>query len=70
MPRSLGSLVAGFKSTVTKQINVIRNTPGYPVWQRNYYDHILRDEREMQNTWNYIRSNPGMWAMDEENPNQ
>ncbi len=40
-PKSLSSLMAGFKSSVTKQINSIRNTPDTPVWQRNYYEYYL-----------------------------
>jgi REP element-mobilizing transposase RayT len=40
-PKSLGSFVAGFKSIVTERINILRSTPGMPVWQRNYYEHII-----------------------------
>ena len=67
-PKSLGSLIAGFKSSVTKQINMARNVQGIPVWQRNYYEHIIRDEREMDRIYRYIESNPSMWAEDDENP--
>jgi REP element-mobilizing transposase RayT len=45
-PRSLGSLIAGFKSIVTKRINELHKTPGSPVWQPRYYDHIIRNEKE------------------------
>ncbi|GJQ59014.1 MAG: transposase [Candidatus Scalindua sp. AMX11] len=38
--QTIGAMVRGFKSTVTKQINRCRDTPGIPVWQRNYYEHI------------------------------
>lgn len=37
-------------------------------WQRNYYEHIIRNEREMDNIWRYIESNPMMWDDDDENP--
>jgi REP element-mobilizing transposase RayT len=57
-PKSLGALLAGFKSAVTKRINESRNTPGSPIWQRNYYEHIIRNEREMTNIWKYIRVVP------------
>jgi REP-associated tyrosine transposase len=67
-PKSLGSLMAGFKSSVTKQINVLRNTPAAPVWQRNYHDHIIRNDREMSRIWNYIEANPSRWEDDVENP--
>jgi hypothetical protein len=66
-PKSLGALMAGFKSSVTKQINALRNTPGIPVWQRNYHDRIIREEREMENIWGYIESNPAQWDDDDEN---
>jgi len=46
-PRSLASLIAGHKSIVTKQINQIRNTPGAPVWQRNYWERIIRNDGEL-----------------------
>jgi hypothetical protein len=47
-PRSLASLIAGFKSARTKRINILRDAAGTPVWQRNYYDHIIRNERSLQ----------------------
>lgn len=67
-PKSLGALVAGFKSSVTKRINTLRNVQGIPVWQRNYYERIIRNDREMDRITRYIESNPSMWAEDEENP--
>ena len=63
-PKSLGSFVAGFKCTVTKQINEIRQTPGIPVWQRNYYDHIIRNENELNRIRKYIIENPLKWGKD------
>ena len=59
--------MAGFKSSVTKRINIFRDTPGVPVWQRNYYDHIIRNNREMSHIWDYIETNPMRWADDKEN---
>jgi len=67
-PKSLGALVAGFKSTVTKQINALRMTPRISVWQRNYYEHIVRDENALQRICEYIASNPVTWATDDEHP--
>jgi putative transposase len=64
-PKSIGALVAGFKSAVTKRINQIRKTPGIPVWQRNYYDHIIRVENELNCICEYIRYNPMRWEEDE-----
>jgi len=65
---SLGSIVGQFKSIVTKQINKSRNTPGFPVWQRNYYDHIVRNENELNRIREYIIYNPMKWQFDRENP--
>ena len=57
-PRSLGSFIAGFKSVVTRRINQTRGTPGSPVWQRNYYEHVIRSEDELLRTRKYILNNP------------
>jgi len=57
-PRSLGSLIAGFKAAVTRRINQKRNFPNKPVWQRNYYDRIIRNEEEWERIHLYIMSNP------------
>jgi len=46
-PRSLASFIAGFKSITTKLINGHRATPGVPVWQRNYYEHIIRGDHAL-----------------------
>ena len=62
--RSLGSLIAGFKSIVTKRINQLRNIPTRDVWQRNFYDHIIRDEHSLQKIREYIRINPAVWEYD------
>jgi REP element-mobilizing transposase RayT len=67
-PKSLGAFVAGFKSSVTKRINLLYNAPGAPVWQRNYYEHIIRDQPDYERIANYIATNPSNWAEDEENP--
>lgn len=60
-PRSLGSFVAGFKSAATKRINNHRGTPGAEVWQRNYHDHVIRNDEEWRRIRRYIRTNPTRW---------
>jgi len=65
---SLGAVVRGFKSATTKRINAMRNTPGVPVWQRNYHEHIIRDDGDLQRIRQYIRDNPAKWADDPDNP--
>ena len=67
---SLGAVIGQFKSLVTKRINRLQNVAGRPIWQRNYYERIIRNEREMDRITRYIESNPTRWAEDEENPNR
>ena len=55
---TLGSIIAGFKSAVTKRINELRKTPGAPVWHRNYYEHVIRNEDDLNLTRDYILNNP------------
>jgi len=54
---SLSSIVRAFKSAVSRQINLLRNTPGAPIWQRNYYEHVIRNEDDLENTRRYIKYN-------------
>ncbi len=49
-----------------KRINELRNTPGKPVWQRNYYDRILRDDQDSDNLAEYIATNPLRWRVDKD----
>jgi putative transposase len=65
-PRSLGSFIAGYKSSVTKRIRDELNETG--IWQRNYYERIIRNEKELDAIYRYIESNPLNWAKDDENP--
>jgi len=51
-----------------RRINALRRTPGRPVWQRNYYERIIRDEAELKRIREYIRYNPIEWETDQENP--
>jgi len=63
-PRSLGALMAGFKSAVTKRVNKLRQTPGEKLWQRNYWEHIIRNDDELNRIRQYIIDNPAKWEMD------
>jgi len=67
-PKSLGSMIAGFKGAVTTRINEHRDTPGAPVWQARYHDRILRNEREWRIRRAYIDRNPERWAGDRPPP--
>ncbi len=66
-PKSIGSIIAGFKSAVTRRINEARALPGAPVWQRNYYEHVIRNESDLNGIRDYIASNPMRWHEDENN---
>jgi hypothetical protein len=64
----LGQIVAYFKYQTTKSINKVRSTPGLQVWQRSYYEHIIRNEEELNKIRYYIQTNPLKWHLDRENP--
>jgi REP element-mobilizing transposase RayT len=57
-PRSLSSFIAGFKASCTRSTREM--LPGFrlPVWQRNYYEHVVRDERDLERIRGYIAANP------------
>jgi REP element-mobilizing transposase RayT len=62
--KTIGAIIRGYKSSVTKQINIIRGQPGVPVWQRNYYERVIRDEKELNYIREYIMNNPSKWDED------
>jgi REP element-mobilizing transposase RayT len=61
---NIGAMVRGYKSSVTKQINQFYHCNGFAVWQRNYYDHIIRDAASYIKISNYINHNPETWEDD------
>ena len=64
-PKSIGALMSGFKSAVTKRINKMRGTPGAKLWQRNYWERVIRDGNELNRMREYIINNPLTWEKDE-----
>jgi len=62
IPRSIGSIVKGFKIGVTKWFR--ENTDIHTVWQRNYHEHIIRNEKSYHNISSYIINNPTNWEED------
>lgn len=64
---TIPTIIRSYKSAVTKQINQYRNTPGAPVWQRNYYEHIIRNGSALKHIRQYILNNPKNWETDENN---
>jgi putative transposase len=67
-PLALGEQVRQFKYDTTKQINQLRDSPGVRVWQRNYYEHIIRNETADRHIRRYIAENPARWAIDQLHP--
>jgi REP element-mobilizing transposase RayT len=61
-------IVRQLKTFSARHINKIRNSPGDRVWQRNYYERIIRNEREYLNVVKYIIENPLKWDSDKNNP--
>jgi putative transposase len=66
--RSISTIIGSYKSAVTMRINYLRKSNNYPIWQRNYYERIIRscqDEVELNNIRQYIINNPLQWELDE-----
>ncbi len=61
--RTIGSIIRGFKIGITKWFR--QNTDLYDIWQRNYYEHIIRNEQELNKIREYIINNPLKWELDE-----
>ena len=62
---SVGAIVGQFKSQVTKRIKALWGPAIEPIWQRNYYEHIIRDEDDLNRIREYIEYNPVRWLEDE-----
>ena len=65
---SLSEIIRQFKTFSSRRINEKQNKKGAAVWQRNYYEHIIRNESELNKTRQYILDNPVKWAEDKDNP--
>ena len=61
---SLGAVVRSFKSATTKRINLLRESAGAALWQRNYHEHIIRDQADENRIRGYIAANPQLWSQD------
>lgn len=64
--KTLGRLIGAFKTVSTKQVNVLRGTPAARLWQRDFYDRVIRNERELNTIRDYIYFNPANWRSDTE----
>ena len=65
---TLGTIIRAFKSISAIQSNRMLNRSGLPFWQRNYYEHLIRDEEELNIIRRYICDNPRNWLEDPDNP--
>lgn len=65
-PKSLGAMVGSFKSATARRIHGESGETG--IWQRNFYERVIRDEKEWDLMRRYIEYNPDNWEQDEENP--
>ncbi len=66
---SLGAMIGQFKSRATKRIWSLPEYDHVPIWQRNYYEHIIRNDAEWQRIYEYIQNNPLRWEKDQLHPN-
>ena len=64
IPGSIGAIVQNYKSLTTRKINMILRTKNKPIWQRNYYEHVIRDENDYARIVEYIKNNPIAWEDD------
>jgi len=67
-PGSLAAMVQNFKSVSTRRVNALRQMPGVPFWQRNYWEHVVRGAADLGRIRAYIQSNPARWTVDQLNP--
>jgi len=65
---TLGDIMRAFKSISAIAVNRHLGRRGQSFWQRNYYEHIIRDEAELNRIRDYIIHNPLQWMLDRENP--
>ncbi len=66
---SLGAILQNFKSVSTRRVNKVTRNSG-TIWQRNYYERVIRGDRAYENIKRYIQQNPLKWEQDPENPIQ
>ncbi len=66
--RPLGAVIRGFKAATTRAAAAAGHSLQHPLWQRNYYEHIIRDEESLEAIRAYIADNPAKWAQYRQNP--
>ncbi len=68
VPGSIPTIIRCFKAAVTKESRVLLRQPGLRVWERGYYEHVIRDGADLKEIRRYIIENPAKWESDRENP--
>jgi putative transposase len=68
-PDSIGAIIAQYKSIVTRRVNQLKHMKGCRLWQRNYWEHVIRNEHTLEAVRQYINQNPMCWDMDRYNTN-
>ena len=58
-------MVCAFKSLTARQANHEENKPHRKLWQRSFYDHVIRNEQDYLEIWKYIDENPVKWELDQ-----
>ncbi len=66
--QTIGSIIRGFKAATTSRLRTATHMPDLKVWQRNYYEHVVRDDADLYRIRDYINDNPLRWTEDEDNP--
>lgn len=68
-PLALGTIIGGYKAGVSRRINRLSQEQcKLKIWQRNYFERVIRSDAELAKFRTYIADNPRRWAQDKENP--
>ena len=67
-PKKLGEIVRVFKAKCSYAVNKVLDTQGVPLWQRNYFERVIRNDDDLAKARQYIQNNPLQWHLDRENP--
>ncbi len=65
---SLPTIIRSFKAAATKRVNANNRSAQSPLWQKGYYEHVIRSQSELRQIGEYILGNPSKWSLDRENP--
>jgi len=63
VPGGLGAVIRSLKAGIAREINILRGTMGAPVWQRNYWERVVRTDAELAHYRRYLEENPRRWFL-------